>query len=345
MKRFATLVLVIAIGVLSFAGCASAGSTTAAVTTAATTTITTTASTAATTKGDEKVYRVGFVNLADSDANCFQAAQTFKAVVESDEFKTKIGSDKKIEVLAADSNADIAKQTSNVETLLTKGVDFMFIIGVDTKGNSTAVKACNEAGVPVFMVATEATEGEYRFIGFNETTFGQSQGNFVVKNLKQNGTVCYLGGTPGREATVAREAGSLDLIKKDRPDVQIIANQTGDFSKETAMKVTEDWIQAYKKFDCIIAADNKMASGAIEALKAANMIQDVMVVGCIVPGTWDADLVRDGLMAYGVFVSFKVLGETCADVAAKLYMGENIEHKTYMEMIDIDKTTYSQYFK
>ena len=84
------------------------------------------------------------------------------------------------------------------------------------------------------------------------------------------------------------------MVKAKRPDVKILADQTGDFKAETAMKVTEDWIQVYPNLHWIVAADNKMAQGAIEALKAANRISQVQVVGCIVPGTWDADLVKNG---------------------------------------------------
>lgn len=342
MKKWMSLVIALSLLMLSLAGCATASTTTAA---PAGTTAAAVETTTAAPASSDKLMRVGFVNLADSDENCFSATQTFKSVVESDEFKAKIGSDVNVEVIAADSNADIAKQTSNVETILAKGVDYMFIIGVDTEGNSTAVKACNDAGVPVFMVATEATEGDYKFIGFSEKDFGTAQGKYVAKNLKQDGTVVYLSGTPGREAAVIREESALGAINAERPDIKIIGNQTGNFKTEDAMKVTEDFIQAYGSFDCLIAADNSMALGAIEALKAAKMLDKVLVAGCIVPGTWDADLVKNGEMAYGVFVSFKVLGETCADVAAKMYNGENVDDITYMQMIDVDKTNVNEIFE
>jgi ABC-type sugar transport system substrate-binding protein len=293
----------------------------------------------------DKVFRVGFSNIADSDANCLQATQTFVNIVQSPPFQKAVGSKVQVKALNTDSNLDLAAQTSNIETLITQGVDLMFIIGVDTEGNSTAVKACNDAGIPVFMVATEATEGAYKFIGFNETQFGQAQGQYVVDNLKKGGTVLYLSGTPGREASIAREKGSLDLIKAKRSDIKILSSQTGDFKEETAMKVTEDWIQAYGgKFDAIVAADNSMALGAIEALKAAKLLSKVQVVGCIVPGTWDADLVKSGEMAYGVFVSFKTLGELCAQVAQDWYTTKKIPDKSYMKMWDVTLKTYSKYF-
>jgi ABC-type sugar transport system substrate-binding protein len=89
----------------------------------------------------------------------------------------------KIDILTADSDLSIERQTSNVETMLTRGVDIMFIIGVDTEGNTTAVEMCNAAGVPVFMVGTEATGGEWKFIGFNEIDVGKKQGEWCAANL------------------------------------------------------------------------------------------------------------------------------------------------------------------
>ena len=44
----------------------------------------------------------------------------------------------------------------------------MFLVGVDKAGSTTAVEACNKAGVPVFMVASESEGGEYKFVGFNK---------------------------------------------------------------------------------------------------------------------------------------------------------------------------------
>ena len=168
---------------------------------------------AAAEEGGEKeyVYRVGFVNIDNADNCCYPAMQKFVDYVQSDEFAESVGADK-VEALTADSAKDIEKQTTNVETLLSKGVDMMFIIGVDTEGNTTAVQACNNEGVPVFMVGTEASGGEWKFIGFDETELGMRQGEWCAKNLPENANICYLQGTPGREAAVLREEGFMEGI-------------------------------------------------------------------------------------------------------------------------------------
>ena len=72
-----------------------------------------------------------------------------------------------------------------METLLTKGLDMMFIIGVDTEGNTTSVEACNKEGIPVFMVGTEASGGDWKFVGFDETELGKFRENGALKTFRK----------------------------------------------------------------------------------------------------------------------------------------------------------------
>ncbi|MDR1247913.1 MAG: sugar ABC transporter substrate-binding protein, partial [Treponema sp.] len=190
----------------------------------------------------EFLYRVGFVNIADRDPVCYPSMLKFVDRIKSDELLKKVGVEK-IEVLTADSDLNIERQATNVETMLTNGVDIIFIIGVDTEGNTTSVEQCNAAGVPVFMVGTEASGGEWKFVGFNESELGKKQGDWCAENLPLNTNICYLQGVPGREATWLREEGFRQAIAS-RSDLRIISAQTGMWEAARAMQVTEDWIQA-----------------------------------------------------------------------------------------------------
>jgi len=88
-----------------------------------------------------------------------------------------------------------------------------------------------------------------------------------------------------------------------------------------------------------------MGQGAIEVLKAANMIDKVKVSSWIVGGTWDADLMRDGYVSYAIDVSFEVLGQTMANVLENYYTGKTVDDRTYMELYDITQDNFSEYFK
>ena len=289
-------------------------------------------------------FKVGFVNLTDNDANVNLCKDTFVAAVTSDEFKERVGFDQNVEAIALDSQLDIATQTSHVENLIAEGVDMIFMIGVDQEGSSVSVEACNKAGIPIFMVATESTSGDWKFIGFNELDYGRYQGRWAAENVEEGAKLFYLHSTPGREAFIQREEGFFEGIA-DRTDIEHVA--TGYCPNELveeAMQVTEDWIQAYDEIDVIAAQNNMLAKGAIEALKAADLLDDVVVISGIHTGTWDADLVKDGEAEYAVYVGFDVLGNLCADVCARIYLGEEVAEKEYIELYDVTIDNVYDYF-
>ena len=289
----------------------------------------------------DNTFRVGFVNIDNADPNCYPAMMKFKEYVESDEFAKSVGADK-VEALTADSAKDIEKQTTNVETLLNKGVDMMFIIGVDTEGNSISVKACNEEGVPVFMVGTEASDGDWKFIGFNESQLGQYQGEWCVENLPENTNICLIEGTPGREAAVMRRRGFEDAIKA-RSDLNILSVQTSKFETALAMQVTEDWIQTYgNQIGCIVAPDSNSIIGVVEALKAANMIDDVITCGVSHLIENDGHMIKEGTESYAVYVCWPDIGTMCGKVAEKVYKGEPVEDRTNIELQHLTAENYDE---
>ncbi|WP_411337351.1 sugar ABC transporter substrate-binding protein [Ruminococcus gauvreauii] len=291
----------------------------------------------------EFLYTVGVSDMSDADENCYNCCETFKNMVESDEFAKSVGH--KVKVEWTDSDNDLSKQTANIETMLSKGVDAIFFLGFDAAGNSAAVKACNDAGVPIFAVATEAEEGEYKFVGFNEYDCGKVQGDYLAEQAEKGDKICYIQGTPGYESTLLREEGFMDGIAK-RDDLEILSVQSGNYKAEDAMQVTEDWVQAYgDEIDWIVTQDNSMGQGVVEVLKAANMLDKVRISSWIVPGTWDAEYIKSGDIEQCVFVSFGTLGETMAQVCEQFYKGEEIEERTYMDLYSITKDNYSEFFE
>lgn len=281
------------------------------------------------------VYRVGFVNIDNADQNCYPATMNFKEYVESDEFAKAVGADK-VEAMVADSALDIEKQTTNVETMLTKGVDMMFIIGVDTEGNTAAVEQCNAEGVPVFMVGTEASGGDWKFVGFNETELGQKQGEWCVENLPENANICYIEGTPGREAAVLRKQGFMDAIA-DREDLNLLSSQTGEFEAETSMKVAEDWLTTYgDEITCIVGPDNNSVLGASQAITAANMKGKIVTCG-VIGNRDDAEMIKNDECSYGVFVYWPMIGTLCGEIAQQQYLGEEIPERSNIELFDMTK--------
>jgi ABC-type sugar transport system substrate-binding protein len=287
-------------------------------------------------------YRVGFSNINASDENCHVSEAIFVERLKSEEFKKMVG--REVEVILGDSALNAERQANNVETMLTRGIDLLILIGVDTEANTTVVEMCNKEGVPVWMFATEASGGDYKFIGFDEAELGRKQGEWCVENLKQNAKIFYLQGTPGREAAILRESGFREGIKS-RPDLVIASAQNGNFERARAMQITEDWIQAYgESIDCIVSCNNMMIPGVIDALKAAGMNDNVVTGGVIHLGTWDRDPIRDGSQNFAVYVGFETLGEISAEVVEKFYLGEPIGERTLIPLSNATRENYRDYF-
>lgn len=295
-------------------------------------------------EGEGKEYRIGICNINDSDENCFLACDTMRQVLESEEFRESVGVDSVV-VEWANSDGDIDKQTSNVETLLLKDIDALFMIGVSTSGSSTAVKACNEAGVPVFMVATEAEEGDWKFVGFDEEQCGYQQGKYLVENTEGEVNVCYMTGIPGQTMVTQRKDGFMRAIEEaGRTDIHILSEQAGNFTVEDAMQVTEDWLQAHgDNIDWIVTQDDKMASGVAEVLKAADKVGEIKIDAWVVNKVY-ADLVKDGLVEYVIYVDFVTLGETMANVCRDYLNGEEVPERTYMDIYDVTLDNVAEYF-
>ena len=86
------------------------------------------------------------------------------------------------------------------------------------------------------------------------------------------------------------------------------------------MTITEDWLQAYPAFDCIVAQNDDSALGAIEALKTAKRLKGVVVVG--IDGSDNAlASVKAGEMSMTVFQDAKGQAKAVVDIAKKIRDG------------------------
>lgn len=212
------------------------------------------------------------------------------------------------------------------------------------KEKRRAAEMVKKLSIKIASLGTPVSGGDWKFIGFNETELGKKQGEWCAANLPENANICYLQGTPGREAAIMREQGFREGIAS-RGDLNILSAQNVKFDTAAAMQVTGDWIQTYRdKINCIVSSDLLMISGAVEALKAADMT-DVITCGVVHLGTWDADPIRDGSESYAVYVGWSNICALCADVAAEIYLGNLIQDKTHIELFDVTIDNYTEYFE
>lgn len=283
----------------------------------------------------EKVFTVAYLNSGDSDV--FDK-------LKKDTFNNLLQDDATIKVVNSEANMDPQKQLNQVDDAIMQEVDAMVIVPIDYAGITPGVKAANAEGIPVICLGIESEGGETTFVGCQNRDAGVMQADFMAEKLPENAKVLYLSGTPGLYHSIERHDGFYETMKEKRPDVELLGEMTGEYTRDKAQKVVEDWCQSYPQFDAIVAANDQMALGAVEALKAAGRLDGVLVAG--VDATEEAmQKVKSGEMAITIRQSADALAQNCYETIQKLQKGEDPGDRVIVDFEPVSADSVDEYLK
>ena len=130
----------------------------------------------------------------------------------------------------------------------------------------------------------------------DEFSLAQNTAGFLLEELNGSGNVIILEGVGGSLNSNNRVGGFMAALE-EFPGATLLASQAGNFQRLQALQVMENLLQTYPEVDGVLAANDSMALGAIEALDGAN--REALVVG--LNGTKEAiDAIKAGtLLATG----------------------------------------------
>ncbi len=283
----------------------------------------------------EDVFTVAYLNSGDSDV--FDK-------LKKDAFNELAADDTSIEVVNSEASMDPQKQLNQVDDAIMKEVDAIVIVPIDYSGITPGVKAANEANIPVICFGIESEGGEYTFVGCQNRDAGVMQAEYMAEALPENAKVLYLSGTPGLYHSVERHDGFYDTIAEKRPDVEILGEMTGEYTRDKAQKVVEDWCQSYPEFDAIVCANDQMALGTVEALKAANRLEGVLVAG--VDATKDAmNKIKEGEMAISIRQPADALAQNCYETLQKMQKDEDPGENVIVDFEPVTAENVDDYLK
>ena len=280
-----------------------------------------------------KTYTIGYVNLADTDQFCVARKDALSKAIKGSNFKINF----------ADANNDIQMQLDLANNFIAQKVDILVLVPVDFSGISPAVEKANEAGIPVICMGIKSEGGEYTYVGSENFDAGHMQGEFMAENLPENAKILYLAGTAGLDHAKERREGFYAALEEaGRADIETLDDQDGDYVMDKGMEITENWIQSFPEFNAIIASNDQMALGAIEALKASNRLEGVLITG--IDGVAEAvAAIKSGEMAQSVLQNATGQAEACLDVMKKLTAGETPEKEVMVPFVSITKENVTDF--
>ncbi len=185
-----------------------------------------------------------------------------------------------VELVVVDAQDDSAKEATNVEDLIQKGIDALLVNPTDADAIVPSIQKANQAGIPVFTIDRGASGGDIvSHIASDNVAGGWMAGEFLCQALGGSGKVVELEGIAGTSAARDRGQGFNDYMSSNCSGVEIVARQTANFNRAEGLSVFENILQAQPEIAGVFAHNDEMILGAIEAAEAAGRAGEIIFVG------------------------------------------------------------------
>lgn len=335
MKKTLSLMLCIAMVTAMVTACGGKADETPAATQETEESATTTEGTSNTEESQEadtkELITIGFSQVgAESDWRVANTESMKSALTEENGFK----------LIFADAQQKQENQIKAVRDFISQEVDVITIAPVTETGWETVLGEAKDAGIPVIIVDRMINVSDDSlfscWVGSNFEQEGIDSANWLVEYMKAQGkdqeehNVVVLQGTIGSSAEIGRTKGFDDTIAGSA-NYKILAEQTGEFTQAKGQEVMESFLKQFDDIDVVVAQNDNMAFGAIDALKAAGKVpgKDVVII------SFDAvKAAFESMIAGDMNVSVEcnpLHGPRVAELANKLMNSESVEKIQYVD--------------
>ena len=227
------------------------------------------------------------------------------------------------------TSADPSSQANAVQDLATQGIDALVILPTDPDPLVNAIRQIKDSGKFVALVdrAPSVNDNTVRdlYVAGNNPALGEVAGKYIAET------------TPDAEVVVIRGMPiPIDQQRQDGFDkgiegsnVKILDRQFGNWNRDDAFKVMQDYLTKYPKIDVVWCQDDDMAVGVLQAIEQAGRTDIQYIIG----GAGSKDMIKkvmdgDKMVPVNVLYPPSMVGTALEMTAAALYDAVPV-HGTY----------------
>lgn len=220
----------------------------------------------------------------------------------------------KLIVHEAGGYPNVDRQIAQIEDFIQKKVDMMIIMPTNAKGVAPVVERAIAQGIPAMHMGSRvASDKMVAFVQSDDHELGASQARYAAKQLGGKGNLVYLAGPAGVTWTVDRWNGYSDEVKK-HPGLKVLQVHWIDSTREAALRVSEDSLQAYKNITSFGAGSDFMLQSTANAVEAAGLKGKIILTGAgLLKDT--VDMIRSGLIQMTAAQQTVLIGYTATKTA------------------------------
>jgi ABC-type sugar transport system substrate-binding protein len=239
-----------------------------------------------------------------------------------------------IKLQFSDAQQKPENQISAIRSFIAQKVDVIAFSPVVVKGWDAVLNEAKRANIPVVLTDRSVESDESLFVtlvGSDFTDEGRRAAKILEKVLEKAGhkgkvKIAQLEGTTGAAPAIERAKGFKEVMDAEhKDDWEIVASQTGDFTRAGGKQVMAAFLQSNPDIDVLFAHNDDMGLGAIQAIEAAGKKpgKDILIV--------TVDGVKDGFIAMSegkinaIVECNPLLGPQLMEVVKKVHAGETVE--------------------
>ncbi len=176
------------------------------------------------------------------------------------------------------TSANASEQANQLQDLATvTKINSLVIFPFESASLTKPVAQVHDKGVYVTVVDRGLTDtsAQDAYISGDNTAFGKIPAEYLAKALDGKGDVVVLRGIA---TTLDNERmDAFNSVMKDHPDIKILDAKYGNWNRDDAFKVMQDYLTRFKHIDAVWAADDDMAVGVLKAIEQAKR-KDIKIV-------------------------------------------------------------------
>jgi len=253
-----------------------------------------------------------------------------------------------LEVVAPIESNNNEEQIALVQQVIAQKKDILIMCPADSTGIVPAIEEVNAAGIPVINLNTKintdsGTVHYETFVVADNTICGTLCAEELVRLAGEEGEAIILEGPSGGQVTIDLSNAAQAVFAK-YPNIKLVDIQNAKFDRATAFNTTQNLLQAHPNLKIIFSCNDEMALGAVEALKEAGKLDQVVVGG--IDGNQDAlKAIKEGTMEVTVYKNFWLQAYTATEAAAKFLDGQKLDEKILVDLEAVTAANVDKYLK
>ena len=231
---------------------------------------------------------------------------------------------------------NVDEQKAMVDQAIKDKPDAIIFIPVDDVAMIDSVKKLNDAKIPVVLVSNPLPGNFVTYVGADDFEIGYREARYLFDKMGGKGKIVVIEGTPAAPTNRERVRGYKRALAES-PGIEVLGSGIGNYQQPDAKRVMEKFLTEHPQIDAVLSANDSMALGVLEALKAANRTTIVIGINGILPAVKQIE--AGAILATVDFNMFKI-GCTATRAAVRHLLHEPLPDKVMLPAEVIDKTNY-----